>query len=80
ENPSVPLGNPFLTDFCPFCDSVKREWKLDSSCPNHMSPNEESFISLDRNIHQLVSFGRGSMVKSKGKGTIRLGPLIIPDV
>ncbi|CAN1744456.1 hypothetical protein LINPERHAP1_LOCUS2136, partial [Linum perenne] len=39
-----------------------------------MSPNEESFISLDRNIHQLVSFGRGSVVKSKGKGTIRLGP------
>ena len=80
EIPPAPPGNPFLTDFCPFCDSIKMEWALDSSCPNHMTPKETCFVSLDRNFNQIVSFGRGSTVKSKGKGSVRLGPLIIPNV
>ncbi|CAN1154566.1 hypothetical protein LINPERHAP2_LOCUS20082, partial [Linum perenne] len=67
ENPPAPPGNPFLTDFCPFCDSIKTEWTLDSSCPTHMTPNENSFVSLDRNFKQLVIFGKGSKARSKGK-------------
>ncbi|XP_076901465.1 uncharacterized protein LOC143555880 [Bidens hawaiensis] len=50
------------------CD--KNTWILDNGESNHMTGNPEWFSNIDRNKTSKVSFGDGSCVEIKGRGTI----------
>lgn len=45
-------------------------WYLDNGASNHMTGLRSKFKELDENITGQVKFGDGSLVDSKGKGTV----------
>ncbi|KHN37178.1 Copia protein, partial [Glycine soja] len=54
-------------------DSIKEKggnWYLDSGCSNHMAKDETIFKSIDESVKVKVRLGNGSVVESKGKGTV----------
>jgi len=68
-------------------DSIKEKggsWYLDSGCSNHMAKDETIFKSIDESIKVKVRLGNGSVVESKGKGTVMVetdkGTRLIHDV
>lgn len=68
-------------------DSIKEKggsWYLDSGCSNHMAKDETIFKSIDESVKVKVRLGNGSVVESKGKGTVMVetdkGTRLIHDV
>ncbi|KHN44598.1 hypothetical protein glysoja_027209, partial [Glycine soja] len=58
---------------CATQDSIKEKggsWYLDSGCSNHMAKDETIFKSIDESVKVKVRLGNGSVVESKGKGTV----------
>ena len=59
-------------------------WYLDSGCSNHMAKDETIFKSIDESVKVKVRLGNGSVVESKGKGTVMVetdkGTRLIHDV
>ncbi|RZC09022.1 Retrovirus-related Pol polyprotein from transposon RE1 [Glycine soja] len=54
-------------------DSIKEKggsWYLDNGCSNHMAKDETIFKSIDESVKVKVRLGNGSVVESKGKGTV----------
>ncbi|RZB68411.1 Retrovirus-related Pol polyprotein from transposon TNT 1-94 [Glycine soja] len=54
-------------------DSIKEKggsWYLDTGCRNHMAKDETIFKSIDESVKVKVRLGNGSVVESKGKGTV----------
>ena len=43
---------------------------MDSGCSNHMAKDETIFKSIDESVKVKVRLGNGSVVESKGKGTV----------
>ena len=57
---------------------------MDSGCSNHMAKDETIFKSIDESDKVKVRLGNGSVVESKGKGTVMVetekGTRLIHDV
>ncbi|XP_058783623.1 uncharacterized protein LOC131658333 [Vicia villosa] len=57
---------------------------LDSGCSNHMARDDTIFKSIDESVKLKVRLGNGSVVESKGKGTVMVetdkGTRLIHDV
>jgi hypothetical protein len=54
----------------PRADREPDRWVLDSGATNHMTGARGAFAELNRGIHGTVRFGDGSVVESKGRGTV----------
>jgi hypothetical protein len=58
------------------CYSAKEcapdDWYIDSGCSNHMTPNLEAFISLDKSVTSKVKMGDGTICSAHGKGNVKL--------
>ena len=65
-------------------DELSRNWYLDSGCSNHMAKGESIFKDIDDSVKVKVRLGNGSVVESKGKGTVMVetkkGTRFIKDV
>ncbi|XP_019465365.1 PREDICTED: uncharacterized protein LOC109363559 [Lupinus angustifolius] len=51
------------------CDK-EENWYLDSGCSNHMAKDGSIFKDIDEPVRVQVRLGNGTMVESKGKGTV----------
>ena len=64
-------------------DELSRNWYLDSGCSNHMAKDESIFKDIDDFVKVKVRLGNGSIVESKGKGTVmvetKIGTRFIKD-
>jgi hypothetical protein len=58
------------------CYSAKEcapdDWYIDNGCSNHMTPNLEAFISLDKFVTSKVKMGDGTICSAHGKGNVKL--------
>ncbi|KAK2457262.1 hypothetical protein QL285_004557 [Trifolium repens] len=51
-------------------DEFSRNWYLDSGCSNYMAKDESIFKDIDDSVKVKVQLGNGTVVESKGKGTV----------
>jgi hypothetical protein len=65
-------------------DELSRNLYLDSGCSHYMAKDESIFKDIDETVKVKVRLGNGSVVESKGKGTVMVetnkGTRFIKDV
>jgi hypothetical protein len=57
-------------------ECVPDDWFIESGCSNHMTPNLEAFISLDKFVTSKVKMGDGTICSAHGKGNINTSSAI----
>ncbi|KAG7543596.1 Zinc finger CCHC-type [Arabidopsis thaliana x Arabidopsis arenosa] len=50
----------------------ENNWLIDSGCTNHMTPNDNLFIKINKNIKVPIRIGNGAVLMSKGKGDVEV--------
>ena len=55
---------------CGSASSCNETWLIDSGCTSHMTPNLQSFTSLDMAFQSKVKIGNGEFVDVKGRGDV----------
>ncbi|KAK2417002.1 hypothetical protein QL285_039350 [Trifolium repens] len=65
-------------------DELSNNWYLDSGCSNHMAKDESIFKGIDDSVKVKVRPANGTVIESKGKGTVMVetkkGMRFIKDV
>ncbi|XP_049411903.1 uncharacterized protein LOC125874867 [Solanum stenotomum] len=63
--------NPFFASQSD-ASAKNNEWYVDSGCSNHMTRDENVFLSINNSITNKVRMENGALVDAEGKGTISI--------